>query len=356
MQLHEIGSLAKAPWTSTSCRWKAAQEAAKWGKILKIDGWKDFASALQQGKKEIGSYFASLYTIRLFEKVGLHLIYDGEQGRSEMYEHAMLQLSGMALQGEIRSFDHKYYRKFACLRPPSICSYLYSQEYTSLKHLTKSPLKIPIIGAYTLMDWSYDLYWRSRPHFLNHLATQILQPQIASLCASGAYYIQIDDPAAGTRPEELPLWVKSIEQSIGPSKGKAFFSLHLCYSDPKPFSIPMLALEGIIHQIHFECANRDSNQRGISMKDRPGYTFLSSWKSTPFHISIGVIDVHSNEIESPELVSDRICYACTILGGDPSRLSIAPDCGLRTRSWDIALRKLEAMRDGAQLALLHLSK
>jgi 5-methyltetrahydropteroyltriglutamate--homocysteine methyltransferase len=35
---------------------------------------------------------------------------------------------------------------------------------------------------------------------------------------------------------------------------------------------------------------------------------------------------------------------------DPSRIHVIPDCGLRTRSWDVAYRKLESMVAGVGLA------
>ncbi|MCL5069209.1 MAG: hypothetical protein M1368_12785 [Thaumarchaeota archaeon] len=56
-----------------------------------------------------------------------------------------------------------------------------------------------------------------------------------------------------------------------------------------------------------------------------------------------------NIIETPELVRDRILCAARLLK-DPQRVSVNPDCGLRTRSWDITFKKLQVMRDGTILA------
>jgi 5-methyltetrahydropteroyltriglutamate--homocysteine methyltransferase len=66
--------------------------------------------------------------------------------------------------------------------------------------------------------------------------------------------------------------------------------------------------------------------------------------------------VEGNDIiESPKLIRDRILYASKLLK-DPSRISVNPDCGLRTRSWEIAYRKLQALSEGAKLARQELSK
>jgi 5-methyltetrahydropteroyltriglutamate--homocysteine methyltransferase len=64
--------------------------------------------------------------------------------------------------------------------------------------------------------------------------------------------------------------------------------------------------------------------------------------------------VHVDEIESPELVEERIKYATKLLG-DPERIYVNPDCGLRTRSWDVAYAKLSNIVKGAALARQSLS-
>ena len=62
-----------------------------------------------------------------------------------------------------------------------------------------------------------------------------------------------------------------------------------------------------------------------------------------------MLDIHTDFIESPELVRDRILHAVEVFGG-PDRLQVVPDCGLRTRSWDVAYAKLVNMVAGVQLA------
>ena len=46
---------------------------------------------------------------------------------------------------------------------------------------------------------------------------------------------------------------------------------------------------------------------------------------------------------------DRILYAVDVFG-DPARIHVCPDCGLRTRSWEVAYDKLRALVEGSQLA------
>lgn len=65
-------------------------------------------------------------------------------------------------------------------------------------------------------------------------------------------------------------------------------------------------------------------------------------------MGLGVIDIHTDFIEPPELVRDRILYAAGVLG--PERIEVNTDCGLRTRTWEVALQKLQNMVEGTRLA------
>ncbi|HEX8931714.1 MAG TPA: hypothetical protein VF810_01005, partial [Patescibacteria group bacterium] len=97
--------------------------------------------------------------------------------------------------------------------------------------------------------------------------------------------------------------------------------------------------------------NRDSKELGTKEGDRPGYEILKQFKkySIPSRIGLGVTDIHSDFIESPELIRDRILYAAKILG-DPNLVNPSPDCGLRTRTWEVAYQKLVNQTAGTRLA------
>ena len=62
-----------------------------------------------------------------------------------------------------------------------------------------------------------------------------------------------------------------------------------------------------------------------------------------------MLDPHRDEVETPEKVKERILRAAKILG-DPRRIWVNPDCGLRTRKLDVAYAKLQNMDRGAKLA------
>ena len=84
---------------------------------------------------------------------------------------------------------------------------------------------------------------------------------------------------------------------------------------------------------------------------RPGYQIIKRFRDLPHEpaLAVGVLDIHTDFIEPPELVRDRILYSVDVFGG-PERVHVNPDCGLRTRSWDVAYAKLRNMVEGTELA------
>jgi len=98
-------------------------------------------------------------------------------------------------------------------------------------------------------------------------------------------------------------------------------------------------------------ANYDSREHGTSADDRPGYEIIKRFRDLPYEpaLGLGVLDIHTDFIEPPELVRDRILYAVDVFGG-PERIHVTPDCGLRTRSWEVAYDKLRNMVEGVGLA------
>lgn len=374
--VHEVGSLAKPSWrvkaiSNTPLLQEDVKEAEKWGKKLSIENVEDLLKILRkqhhfspEEKHQIIA-FSSLFGTRLMEKAGLDLVWDGEQQRVEMYEYAVKRTEGFRFSGHVRSFDNKYYNKASCVSSPTIVKPYHLDEYLQIASIARKPVKIPITGAYTIVDWSYDEHFltdvvagkedvrhrkqEARRNFLEEVATQVIYPNIKALYEAGAQYIQIDEPAAATKRHEIQDFVVSMKNSIGDLAGKAFFAVHICFSDYQRLFPFMQELQGIVDEIHFEYANRDSKLLGVSPNERKGYEILKQFKSTSFIAGLGVLDVHTDFIESPELVRDRILYANEIIQ-DPSKLYISTDCGLRTRTWDIAFEKLKNMKAGRDLA------
>jgi hypothetical protein len=95
---------------------------------------------------------------------------------------------------------------------------------------------------------------------------------------------------------------------------------------------------------------QEAQQEEGGCQDRRGYDVLGRFAESGWDgkVGLGVIDIHTNFIEPPELVRDRILYAARVLG--PERIEVNTDCGLRTRTWEVSLGKLKNMVEGTRLA------
>lgn len=365
----EIGSLGKPSWRVKTFAGRALEEgdfdeAARWGKRLEVDGHEELVEGLRQGSlsREQVDDWAAVYAIRLQEKVGLDVVYDGEQKRTEMYDHVAAFAKGFEPRGIVRSFDNKYYAKAAVVEAPSVDGPQDIDEFEFVRAHTDRTVKVPLTGAYTMEDWSYDEFYghegglgasaehryEARRRFVRDVAANVILPNVQGLVEAGAEWIQIDEPAATTKPDEVPLVVEGFNEATRGVQAKK--SMHICFSDYSALWPAVLELDDCL-ELQLEFANRDSRELGTRDEDRPGYAdTLALFKEHGYPgVGLGVLDIHSDFVEPAELVRDRILYAANVLG-DPERIQINPDCGLRTRSWDVVYEKLSTMVQGTRLA------
>lgn len=370
----EIGSLAKPRWRIKGYKGKTLSkgeiaEAINWGRKLGVENLHELVKLLNErpypGRRRAVQEWSARYAIRFFEAAGLDIFFDGEQWRSEMYEHVIRRTAGFKFLGYIKSFDYRYFNKAACIDRPKYDRSFYLDEFLFTKENTKKKVKVPFTGPYTLVDWTFNEYYekklageikdfkrrkfKAKRAFLFDMIKAVIRPEIRKLLDSGAQWIQIDEPAATTTPtdEEMELFVESFNQTV---KGfNCTFSLHNCYSNYKVLAQYACRLQNC-SQLALEFANRDSRKTGMG-KARTGYKEIEFFEEYGFEgdYGLGVIDVHTNFVEPPELVKDRILQATKTVG-DPSRIYVSTDCGLRTRTWEVSFQKLKNMVAGTELA------
>ncbi len=369
----EIGSLAKPSWRVKAFAGRPIketdfEEARRWGERLGVGGFErllDMLAGPALGGEELAEIddWSCRYAIALLEQVGLDLVYDGEQRRSEMYDHVARHASGFEQRGVVRAFDNKYYDKAAVVARPELAAAYDVEEFQFVRSATDRGVKVPLTGPYTMVDWSYDELYGSlgmlggtraarleaRREFVQDVAERVIRPNALALVEVGADWIQIDEPAAATHGDEADLVVLGFNTSLAEvPAGKK--SMHICFSDYSTLWPAVLGLEDCL-ELQLEFANRDSHELGRASDARPGYArtlALFRQDGSP-DVGLGVLDIHSDFVEPDELVRDRILYAVSVLD-DPARIQVNPDCGLRTRTWDIVYEKLANMVEGARLA------
>jgi 5-methyltetrahydropteroyltriglutamate--homocysteine methyltransferase len=360
----EIGSLPKAPWQLAFLRGKKIEDSD----LVHLKNWSQAigfeADQVQQllktaktpeGEKKMREA-VSLFGIRFLEATGLDYVYDGEANRIEMYEHAIRSSQGFQFYGHVRAFDNKYYRKAACVSKAGFRKPYHLDEYLYVAAQAKRKVKVPVTGPYTLAEWSFNEYYQkqlfgkysdlgstkleAKHDFVLDVGKEILRPNLKALVDAGAEWIQIDEPALSTRPEEVPFFVEAFNECTAGLDCK--LSVHICYSEYRQLYPSILDLKNC-SQLALEFANRDDDKRS-------GYKLLEQLKEfgETREIGLGVADVHVDTIEDAELIEDRIMYAANIVGSE--KIYVNPDCGLRTRSWDVAYQKLRNISKGAELA------
>jgi len=323
----EIGSLRKPEWLLKILRDKRASEEAK--KAARDD--------------------LAYLNIRMLEDCGLDYVYDGEARRTEMYEYVVKNVGGFKLAGWVRSWDNKYYRKARVIDKVTYLRPYYLEEFRFVAQHAKRPIKIPVTGPYTLADWSYNEYYRTKEELLFDLAKEIIRPLLRDLASAGAKVIQIDEPAATTHPSETRIFVEAFNEAVAGIDAK--ITVHICYSGNQYRSLFPEALDMKCSQFTLEFANRDTARLGLDKESRVGYQALNLFKEygDKREVGVGVVDVHVDNIEPQELIKDRILYAAKVLE-DPKRVYVNPDCGLRTRSRAVAFTKLRNLCLASELA------
>ncbi|HIH16102.1 MAG TPA: hypothetical protein HA252_01720 [Candidatus Diapherotrites archaeon] len=363
----QLEAKANKEWVKSAMDWGEkfnVEERGELRQLLEKDGSKRSA-----GEKQRIVDIASIYVIRMLEHAGLDRVFNGEQPRTEMYDMLAKQIPGIKTAGFVNSFDANYFRKGIIDGEISVNQEgidWFVDEFRFVQKHTQHAVKPCFTGPYTMVDWSYVEYYRklnekkglkpfaalrqARADAVLGFARHVLNPIVRALVKAGAEIVQIDEPAATTDESESALFTEAMNEcfkGVPKGTGKA---IHMCYSN-YPVLFPELAeCKADSYLIEF------TNHASVShfkpdMVSPEAYKFIQSFNEykVPVNMGVGVIDIHSDLVESPEVIKERLLHAAKLVG-DASRVQANPDCGLRTRRWEIAVQKLVNMGRGAQLA------
>ena len=171
---------------------------------------------------------ATEHWIRLQEELGMDVLVDGETYRGDMVTYFSEYMEGFEISGLVRSYGNRYYRKPVAVAPVGRRSSITVDWWRFSQGLTDRPVKGMLTGPYTMADWSFNEYYRTREEFVMELARAVHEEAL-ELRQAGAKYIQIDEPAVSTRPEEMEL----ASRALGiVTQGLDVVTLtHICYGE-----------------------------------------------------------------------------------------------------------------------------
>jgi 5-methyltetrahydropteroyltriglutamate--homocysteine methyltransferase len=309
--------------------------------------WKSDGAALSQAKLD-----ATLLWIKAQEDAGLDIIGDGEMSRQHFVHGFLEQVEGI-------DFEHKVEMGIRADRykamVPQVVSALrlkgrvHQAEARLLRAHTAKKIKFTLPGPMTIVDTVADRFYGDRVVLAMAFA-ELLNQEALALQADGVDIIQFDEPAFNVYMDEVPTWgISALERA---AQGlTCTTAVHICYGYGIPANIdwkkglgdewrqyeqifPALARSSI-KQVSLEC---------VHSHVPPQLMALLKGKE----VMVGVIDVASDQVETPEEVADTIGMALQFV---PRRQLIAcTNCGLAPMNRELAVRKLEALAQGAELA------
>jgi 5-methyltetrahydropteroyltriglutamate--homocysteine methyltransferase len=200
-------------------------------------------------------------------------------------------------------------------------------------------------GPFTMSQQAQDDHYGA-PDKVGMAYAAAVREEILDLLATGIDVVQVDEPYMQARPDAAREYgldvLKAATDGIDGT-----IAVHICFGyaaiihdRPSGYSfLPELAAT--------ECAQ-------VSIETAQSGLELDVLKSLPDKtIILGVLDLSTNDVETPETVAGRITRAFP--HADGGRLVAAPDCGMKYLSREVAFGKLKAMVEAASIVRKELS-
>ncbi|HXD41187.1 MAG TPA: methionine synthase [Ramlibacter sp.] len=309
--------------------------------------WKATGDELRQAKAD-----ATLLWIKAQEDAGLDIVGDGEQSRQHFVHGFLEQVEGIDFEHKVKMGirDNRYDAMVPqVVGPLKLKGRVHAFEAQLARAHTKRKLKFTLPGPMTIVDTVADRYYGDKVKMAFAFA-QLLNREALALQADGVDIIQFDEPAFNVYMKDAADWgVKALERA---AQGlTCTTAVHICYGYGIKANVdwknalgdewrqyeqifPALAASSI-KQVSLECYH--SHVPPQLMKLLEGKDVM-----------VGVIDVASDEIETPEQVADTIGRALQFVAKE--RLIACTNCGLAPMDREVALKKLQALGRGAELA------
>ncbi|HTM03987.1 MAG TPA: uroporphyrinogen decarboxylase family protein [Vicinamibacterales bacterium] len=298
--------------------------------------WRVAPEFLEQAQDD-----ATLIALRDQERAGIDIVSDGEMRRESYFNRFATALAGIDLDnpGQVISRTGKQVPvprvvgKVKRMRPVNV------RDVRFLRANTSRQIKITVPGPFTMTQLAQNDAYQSNAELAMDYAAAVNE-EIKDLLAAGADVVQIDEPYMQAHPDEArEFGLAAFERALDGVQGTT--AVHICFGygsmvkgKPARYAfLPELSATAV-QQVSVETAQPSLDCSVL--KELPNKTIL-----------LGVLDLSTSEVETPQLVADRINRALPYV--DPQRLIIAPDCGLKYLSREVAFGKLEAMVDGARL-------
>lgn len=308
----------------------------EWLERLKTDYYRNRISRSHLGEIHDMAIKAAL---KDQETAGIDIVSDGELRRDNDIDYLLARMRGVQIPVTVKSFYYDYYDIVVAdplpADPPPLGL---ADDYRFTRQYTNRPVKFSFTGPFSLSHRIHNKAYSDSADLVRALA-QVLNAEARALAEAGADLLQIDEPFLAGYPEDVRVAVEAI--NIVTQGVDVTWGLHVCYGNR--YARP--SWEGHYDFLFPSVLDANVNQLILEF-GRKGYEDLHVIKQLGWDraLGLGVVDVKTEQVESADLITQRISKALEIFPAD--KLIINPDCGLRNLPADVARSKLAAMVEG----------
>jgi 5-methyltetrahydropteroyltriglutamate--homocysteine methyltransferase len=289
---------------------------------------------------------ATVLAIRDMERAGIDIITDGEMRRESYSNRFATALEGIDIERPGSTIN----RSGVAIPVPRVAAPIRRRgavevrDVLFLRKNTTRRIKITLPGPFTMAQQAQDDYYKDEEALALAFAAAVNE-ELRDLKRAGADVLQLDEPWLQARPERAVRYgVKAINRALEGIPGPTI--VHLCFGyaaavKDKPTGYSFLP------QLEATSASQISIEAAQPRLD------LGVLKELSKTLMVGVIDLGTETVESPDEVASRIRTALKHVPAE--RLVVAPDCGMKYLAREAAFGKLKALAEGAAIVRKELS-
>ena len=309
--------------------------------------WQASGAALDQAKRD-----ATLLWLKEQEDAGIDIVTEGEQSRQHFVHGFVEFVDGIDFEHKVKmGIRNNRYDAMVptVVGPLRLKGRVHQTEARLARAHTSKKLKITMPGPMTIIDTVADTYYGDRVKMAMAFA-DLLNQEARALQDDGVDIIQFDEPAFNVYMSEVTQWgIEALHRAIDGLTCTT--AVHICYGYGIEANVawkqtlgeewrqyeqifPALAASRI-DQVSLECARSKVPIQLLALLEGKD-------------VLVGVIDVASDEIETPEQVADTIGRALQYV--PKKHLFACTNCGMAPMDRAIAVAKLDALVKGTALA------
>jgi 5-methyltetrahydropteroyltriglutamate--homocysteine methyltransferase len=303
-------------------------------RVRALELWRVDQSYLDEAQDD-----ATRLAILDMERAGVDIVTDGEMRRESYSNRFATALEGVDLDNPGVALDRTGHENPVprVVGPVRRSRPVEVRDVEFLRANTDRAIKITVPGPFTMAQQAQNDYYDDERDLALAYAAAVNE-ELRELKAAGADVVQIDEPYLQARPEKAREYaVDAINRALDGVEGDTV--LHTCF--------------GYAHIVHTRLSGypflgelNDCAATHLSLEAaQPGLAPAVLADVPDKTIVLGVLDLGAAEVETPQVVADRIRRALRVVA--PERVVVAPDCGMKYLSRDLAFRKLQAMVAGA---------